>query len=400
MTSEMSTPPLTPVATRVPVAARVLALAPGRLIRLLNEGCAHGAIDLALGIPEAPPTPPTLIDAACLALRNGSNQYEAPNGNIDLRRWIAGTLGASTDPDTELIITVGATEALSVALLSTVDPGDEVVVFEPVYENFLNGIVLAGGVPKLVRVHPPDWRFDPALLRAAFGPRTRAIVLCTPNNPTGHMLTQAELTEIAELCERWNAIVISDEVYKGYVFDDHRHISVADSPALRDRSFVVGSLSKSHAVSGWRLGYLRAAASLTAVARQVHAAVSGGAAAPLQEAVARAAVLMPGFDVPSENLAPQRHQAIQIFEDLGIRCIPPDGGCYVMADISPLTEDCESLAYRLVQEARVTVAPGRFFYPTKGPGDQLIRVAFNRRLDLFDEVKRRLAEFGPTAKHP
>src|SRR5918999_2630994 len=256
--------------TGTPVAARIRGLAPAKLFHLLNEGQRHEAIDLALGIPQAPRTPPELIGNAGAAMRAGKNQYELPDGNIGLRRQIAGSLPVPTDPDTELTITTGGTEALSVALLCTVDPGDEVIVFEPVYENFLNAIALVGGVPRLVRVRAPEWRYDSAELRAAFGPRTRAIVVNTPNNPTGHILTQTELDEIAELCERWNSIVISDEIYAGYTYEGHRHISVAEPPALRARSVAIGSLSKSHAVSGWRLGYLRAEAALTAVARRVH----------------------------------------------------------------------------------------------------------------------------------
>ncbi|MDQ3765033.1 MAG: aminotransferase class I/II-fold pyridoxal phosphate-dependent enzyme, partial [Actinomycetota bacterium] len=265
-----------------PVAARVRALAPGKLAHLLTQGRACDAINLALGIPGAPPTPPALIEEACSALRAGYNQYEIPDGNPELRRQIAATLTTLTDPDTELTITAGATEALTVAMLSTVNPGDEVIVFEPFYENFLSAIALANGIPRLVRTYPPDWRYDHAELTAAFGPRTRAIVLSNPNNPTGHVLSPAELLEIAQLCERWNAVAVSDEIYAAYLFDGHRHISASEPPVLRERSMVIGSLSKSHAVSGWRLGYLRANATLSAAVRQVHLTVCAGTAAPLQ----------------------------------------------------------------------------------------------------------------------
>ncbi len=203
--------------TQFPVAARVGKLARSGLFKLLSEGHGEKVVDLALGVPGAPATPPRLIETACAALREGINQYEVPDGNLELRRRIAAALPTPTDPLTELTVTVGASEALSAAVLATVNPGDEVIVFEPFYENFLSAIALAGGVPRPVRVHAPDWRYDPAELRASFGPRTTAIVLCTPNNPTGHMLTPQEFAEIAELCERWNAVVISDEIYAGYV---------------------------------------------------------------------------------------------------------------------------------------------------------------------------------------
>jgi aminotransferase len=326
-------------------------------------------------------------------MREGKNQYELPEGNLELRRQIAATLTAPTDPIHELTITVGATEALTVALLSILDPGYEVIVFEPFYETFVSAIALAGGVPRFVPVRAPGWRHERAELEAAFGPQTQAILLNTPNNPTGRVLDRDELSEIAELCEKWDVTVLSDEVYSGYVFDGHEHVSAADIPALRDRSVVIGSLSKSHAASGWRLGYLRAFAELSAVLRQVHVAVAAGTSAPLQEAAARAFAGDPGFGRPADDLSAQRERALGIFEDLGMRCIAPEGGCYVMADIRPITdEDGETFAYRLVKDARVLVTPGSFFYAEDGGGAEFIRIAFNRRLELFDEVERRLTE--------
>ncbi|MFL5911979.1 MAG: pyridoxal phosphate-dependent aminotransferase [Gaiellaceae bacterium] len=379
---------------RALAAARVKALAPGRLPALLMEAIRLGAVDLALGTPGTP-TPPALIEAASAAMRDGRNQYEMPEGNVELRTRLAEALGAPTDPMSELTITVGASEALAVALLSTVDPGYEVIVFEPFYETFVSAIALAGGVPRFVSVRPPEWRWRRDELEAAFGPQTRAVLLNTPSNPTGHVLGHDELAEIAELCEKWNATVLSDEVYGGYVFDGNEHVSVAAVPELRDRSVVIGSLSKSHSASGWRLGYLRAEAELSKVLRQVHVALVAGTAAPLQEAAARAAAADPGFFAPSEDLTAQRERAVQVFEDFGMRCIAPEGGCYVMADISPITdEDGETFAHRLVQEAKVLVTPGNFFYSRPDGGAEFIRIAFNRRLEVFDEVERLLAERG------
>ncbi|WP_405163061.1 pyridoxal phosphate-dependent aminotransferase [Nocardia sp. NBC_01499] len=382
-----------------PVAERVGKLARSGLFRLLAEGRGKEVIDLALGIPAAPTTPPGLIELACAALREGHNQYELPEGNAALRQRISAELSVPTDPDTELTITVGASEALTSAVLATINPGDEVIVFEPVYENFVSAIVLAGGVPRLVAMHAPDWRFDSTELRAAFGPRTKAIVVCTPNNPTGHLLTRPEFAEIARLCEQWNALVISDEIYASYVYDGTRHVSAAELPALRERSIVIGSLSKSHAVSGWRIGYLRASPALTHAMRRVHAAVCGGGPAPLQEAVARAAA-EPGFLRPTENLGAQRDLVISIFDELGLRCLPPDGGCYTMADIRACTdEDCESFAYRLLRETGVMVAPGKFFYATEANGAHLVRIAFNRRLETLDEVRQRLSVYQAEDHH-
>lgn len=382
-----------------PLADRIRHLAPGRLFDLLSAASRNEAVDMALGVPEVPDTPRTMIAAACDVLREGRNQYEIPDGNPGLRRAIAATLPVETDPETELTITSGATEALTVAVLCTVDPGDEVVVFEPYYENFLSAVALAGGVTRLVPLHGPEWRYDPEQLRDAFGPRTRAVVISTPNNPTGHMFTRAELAEIAALCEQWNAVLISDEIYSSYRYGGNEHVSAAELPQLRDRSIVIGSLSKSHAVSGWRLGHLRAAPRLTEAVRQVHVVVSGGAPGPLQEAAARAAAA-PGW-TPALDLRPQRDRTLRLFEGLGFKCAPPDGGCYVMADIRPATdEDSVTLAFRMVEEAGVLVAPGRFFSTPDGPGTHCVRIAFNRRMELFDEVEKRLAGFRTTAAPP
>ena len=396
MTTERTTERTTDRTTdrTVPVARRVGELARSGLFRLLAEGSGQQVIDLALGVPGAPHTPPELVETACAAMRDGVNQYELPDGNLALRRLIAAELPVRTDPQTELTITVGASEGLTAAILATVDPGDDVIVFEPYYENFISAIALAGGVPRLVRMHPPQWRFDPAELRAAFGPRTRAVLVCTPNNPTGHVLTRAEFGEIAELCQRWNAVVISDEIYSTYVFDGHRHVSAVEVPSLLDRSVVLGSLSKSHAVSGWRIGYLRTGAALMGPIRQVHQAVCGGAAAPFQEAAARVAAARPGFLRPLADLGAQRDAVVSMFDELGFRCISPDGGCYTMADIRAFTdEDCESLALRLVRDAGVMVTPGKFFHSVKAEGAHLVRIAFNRQLALLDEVRHRLTSY-------
>ncbi|MFE9581313.1 pyridoxal phosphate-dependent aminotransferase [Nocardia sp. NPDC006044] len=379
---------------RPDIASKVARMASGQLFRMLSEARASNAIDLALGAPETPHTSSAMIDAAHAVLRGGQhNQYADPLGNPLLRKQIADTYSPAADPDTELTITVGATEALHTAVLTVVEPGDEVILFEPIYDNFLSAIALAGGIPRLIPLSPPHWRHDPAELRAAFGPRTRVIIVSTPNNPTGHMLSRAEWTEIAELCQRWNAVVISDEIYSGYVFDGHRHISAADIPGLRDRYFIAGSLSKSHAICGWRIGYLRATAALTAAARQVHIAVCGGTAAPLQEAVARAAAADPDFPRPGTDLRAQRDRTIEMFDQLDFRCVPPDGGCYVMADITSFTDaDSETLAERLLRHVGVLVVPGRYFYLDDSEHrDAFVRVAFNRSMSLLDAAEQRLS---------
>jgi N-succinyldiaminopimelate aminotransferase len=376
---------------------RISGLTSNGLARLLNEGHKSGALDLAVGIPSAPATPPALVDAAHRALDDGIHQYEAPDGNIKLREWIASTFRTPADPRTELTITTGATEALLVALMALSNPGQNVVIFEPVFENFINAAILCGCVPKVVALHPPTWTYNRADLEAAVGPNTCAIVISTPNNPTGHVSTAEELEHLAKLSARWGCAIIADEVYSQFTFGERPHLSVADMPQLKSRGLVVGSFSKSHAVSGWRLGFLRAPAPLTTAARRIHNAVTAGTTAPLQAALARAGVTVKGFDTPGDSLRAQRDRLVKMFGELGLRCFEPDGGCFFMADLAKLPyEDADAFAEHLLEDAGVTIAPGRFFYSGNGDsGRRLIRVAFNRRQSVLDEVQRRLQTFVP-----
>ncbi|MEU0398723.1 pyridoxal phosphate-dependent aminotransferase [Streptomyces sp. NPDC006197] len=376
------------------VSARLAGFPRGRLFGLLAEGAKYSAIDLAVGTPAAPDTPPELIEAACRALRDGTNQYGLPHGDPRLRESIASHVGA--DPDTEITVTAGATEALAVAMLTLVDPGDEVILLDPGYENFLSAVAMAGAVPRHVPVTGPHWRADPAALAAAFGPRTRAILINSPGNPTGHVMSEEELLEIAELCERWNVAVIADEVYADFVFDGNVHLSAAGTPELAERTVVIRSLSKSHAVSGWRLGYLKAPARLTSALREMHVAVAGMAATPLQQAVATAAAA-PGFWAPRDDLSVQRRLAVSALQEMGAHCQAPEGGCYVLADIGPLTpEDGERFAFRTAREAGVLLTPGQYFFSGAGEkGDHLVRLAFNRPVSTMEEARRRLAAYTP-----
>ncbi len=377
-------------------AARVGQLPRGGLVALLREARSRGdVIDLAVGTPSAPPTPGELIEEACIAVRSGANQYEDPAGNRELRAQIARSLGTVANPDTEITITVGASEALAVALLTTVDPGDEVIVLEPFYENFLGAVALAGGQPRFVRMHPPGWRFEQRELAAAFGPRTRAIIVNTPANPTGRMLDRGEFAAIAELCERWNVTVISDEVYAALTFDGRVHISAAAVPGLADRSIVIGSLSKSHAVSGWRLGFLRAGPQRTRALREVHVATTSGAPAPLQRAAAMAGVLEPGVWDPAPQLQDLRDRAVEIFSGIGLTCPPCEGACYLMAGIGPVTDE-ESGTYvrELVDQAGVLVVPGTFFFADQRYGAHFVRIAFNRPRETIDAAGRRMTRQG------
>ncbi|MFF0436272.1 pyridoxal phosphate-dependent aminotransferase [Streptomyces sp. NPDC004327] len=375
-------------------AERVRHLPGGGLAALLVGGRTD-LVNLAVGTPAYPPTPPELVERACAALRGGANQYADPVGDPVLRERIAASLPGAPDPATELTITVGGSEGLCVALLTTVDPGDEVIVLEPFYENFVSAIAMAGGRPRFVKLREPDWSLDEDELAAAFNERTRAVVINSPSNPTGALLDRAQLEFLGELCARWDVTVISDEVYAPYVYDGRAHCSAAEIPALADRSIVVGSLSKTHTVSGWRLGYLRARPHWTSLLRQVHVATTAGAPAPLQRAAADAGLFGPAAWDPAPLLGAQRDRTVRMLREAGFDCAFPAGGCYVMAGIRGLTdEDSPDFTRALAADAGLLLAPGTVFFADPARGAAYVRVAFNRPPDVLDQAEQRLRDFA------
>ncbi|NUW37161.1 pyridoxal phosphate-dependent aminotransferase [Nonomuraea sp. SMC257] len=363
----------------------------GAWIRLVRS---RGAVDLAVGNPEYPETPVAMISAVCAAIKSGCNQYEDPFGAKAARVALARTFGRNADPETELTITCGATEGLTAALLALVEPGDEVVTFEPLYQNHLDAIRLAGGQARLVRLRPPRWRYDPAELRRAFGARSRVFLLNTPHNPTGRVFEAAEIAEIAELCLRWNTVMVSDEVYADFVFGDRRHVSVADVAELAPRAVVVGSLSKSHAVSGWRQGFLWARAATTQVLRQVHVALTGGAAAPLQQAFVQLDACGHAGGNGGVGMEERLGRAMAIFQGRGLECIAPEGGCYFMVDAGDAGQDSCSYADWLLENRRVAVAPGSLFYASPADGLDYFRVAFNKSDETLWRAQARMSDSG------
>ncbi|MGW7531811.1 pyridoxal phosphate-dependent aminotransferase [Amycolatopsis sp. NPDC054798] len=351
-----------------------------------------GAVDLAVGSPAYPDTPPALLHEAARMLFGPHNQYEDPRGNLRLREEIARGFAVQTDAETEVTVTAGATEALCVALFAVVDPGDEVVLLEPFYEIFADAVALAGGTPRIVRLRPGDWSWDPGELAAAFGPRTRAVMLNSPSNPTGRMFTAEELDEIGTHVERWGVTVISDECYAGLTFDGREHVSAADRLSLRQHSIVVGSLSKNLAISGWRVGYLRADAERTAVLRRVHEVTTNGTAAPLQRAVGSSGILGSSEWDPAAGLAQRRDLVQQMLRDLGLTFRPADGGCFVFADISDATElDSPAYCRQLLDHNGVLVVPGTAFFSDLDRGRRYVRVAFNRSLQTIRAASEQLS---------
>jgi len=364
------------------------------MTRLANE---HGAINLAQGFPNFP-APELLKEAAVAAIRADVNQYAITWGAKRLREALARKMqafyGLVVDPETEITITCGATEAMASVLLALVDPGDEVVVFEPWYENYGPDAVLCGARP----VHVPlsvGQPLDLDQLARAFGPKTRAIILNTPNNPTGKVFTAAELAGIAELCQRHGAYAITDEIYEHIVYEG-RHLPIATLDGMKERTVTISGASKTYAVTGWRIGTIIAPRELTAAIRKVHDFLTVGAPAPLQEAVAVAMDELPR-EYYTGMAAAYRHRRDLLCGALtgaGFELSPPQGAYYVLADYSALgQEDDVAFATRLVKEAGVATVPLSSFISDPA-ASRMVRFAFCKTDALLEAAAQRLRAFA------
>ncbi len=363
------------------------------------EALKHDAVNLAQGMPDFP-APQVVKEAACRAIQDDVNQYAITWGARSLRQalaeHIAWHLGLTIDPETDLTVTCGSTEAMLVALLSLINPGDEVILSQPFYENDWPDCVLTGATPRFVPVRPPHWRFDPDELAAAFTDRTKAIILCNPNNPTGAVFTRDDLEVIAALCRKWNVIAITDEIYEHIVYDGRPHASIATLDGMYERSVTISGMSKTYAVTGWRIGTIMAPAALTRTFRQIHDFVSIGAAAPLQEAGAVAYRLPRAYyaQLAAEYQA-RRDRFCRVLWDVGFAFDPPEGAYYVMAGIDAFgTDDDVSFARHLVRDVGVATVPGSSFFQDKSLGRRYVRFCFCKRNETLDTAAERLRTLG------
>jgi aminotransferase len=283
------------------------------------------------------------------------------------------------------------------ALLAVLDPGDEIVAFEPFYENYGPDAVLSGAVARYVRLRPPDWSFDPAELAAAFGPRTRAVIVNSPHNPTGKVFRAEELALIAEQCRRHDALAITDEIYEHILYDGTVHVPLATLPGMAERTVTINGLSKTYSVTGWRVGWAIAPPLLTGAIRKVHDFLTVGAAAPLQEAGAMALDLPAAYyDELASGYARRRARLLGILEGAGFRAHRPRGAYYVMTEIDGLGwDDDVAFARHLVEEIGVAVVPGSSFYEDPREGRHQVRFAFCKKDETLDEAERRLAKLRP-----
>ena len=360
---------------------------------------AHGAVNLAQGFPDFA-APVDLKQAAIDAINADHNQYPITWGTKPFRdaiaRKYARTYDLTVDPQTEITVCCGATEGMIASLLAVCDPGDEVVVFEPFYENYHPDTMLCGATRKLVTLYAPDWTFDPAELRAAFSPRTKAIIINTPNNPTGKVFNLQELTFIAELCQEFDALAITDEIYEHITFDGEKHIPIMTLPGMRDRSILINSMSKTFSVTGWRVGWVLASPDLTKSIRKVHDFLTVGAATPLQQAGVMALDQHDDyFNGLSAEYSGRRAAAISMLEGAGFRCFNPHGAYYVMTDISAFgAKNDVAFARHLVENIGVAAVPGSSFYSRPELGASQLRFCFCKKFETLQAAGERLARLG------
>ena len=369
------------------------------MTRLASE---HGAINLAQGFPNFA-APDVLKEAAARAIRDEVNQYAITWGAKRLRdalaRKYADWYGMTVNPETEITVTCGATEAMASALLAIVDPGDEVIVFEPFYENYGPDAILCGAKPVYVPLAATQ-ELDLDQLAVAFSARTRAIIVCSPNNPTGRVLSRGELEAIAELCRRHDAYAVTDEIYE-HIYYEGKHIPIATLDGMAERTITISGASKTFSVTGWRIGTIVAPPDATDAIRKVHDFLTVGAPAPLQEAVAVGLETL-GQDY-YERLAldyrARRDLLCRALVDAGFRCTPPQGAYYVLADCSGVSElPDDEFSFWLTKEIGVAPVPGSSFFSRPELGRRLVRFAFCKTEEMLAEAARRLARVRRPAR--
>jgi len=355
----------------------------------------YGAINLSQGFPDFA-APEEIKLAATDAIMRDVNQYAITWGAKSFRDAIAEKtswyIGMEVDPEREITVTCGSTEAMIAALMAIVNPGDEVVVFEPFYENYGPDAILSGATPRYVTLHSPDWSFDLDELAAAFNNNTKAIIINTPNNPTGKVFSREELESIASLCRKWDVIAITDEIYEHILYNGKKHVAMATCDGMRDRTITINALSKTYSVTGWRVGYTIASPEITQAIRKVHDFLTVGAAAPLQEAGAHALRLPRSYYDELQNLYRERRDRIlQVLKDVGFGVWDPDGAYYVMTDISKFGfKNDTAFSHFLVKDVGVAVVPGSSFYHEPELGHNQVRFCFCKRDETLTAAEERL----------
>ncbi|HEX3879545.1 MAG TPA: aminotransferase class I/II-fold pyridoxal phosphate-dependent enzyme [Bryobacteraceae bacterium] len=355
----------------------------------------YGATNLAQGFPDFP-APAGIKQAAVDAIDADINQYSVTWGAKPFREAIAAKYARhysmEFDPEREITVCCGATEGMIATMLAVIDPGDEVVLFEPFYENYNPDTQLSGAKVRYVTLHAPDWTFDREELRRAFNGRTKAIVLNSPNNPTGKVFTREELEFIAGLCHEFDALAITDEIYEHILYDGSVHVPIISLPGMRERSVLVNSMSKTYSVTGWRVGWVLAPPDLTDSIRKVHDFLTVGAASPLQQAGVMAMGLPDEYyaNLSAEYVGKRDHLVASLTE-AGLRCSVPRGAYYIMANISNLDlGDDIAFVRHLIENIGIAAVPGSSFFSHPADGANWVRFCFCKKYETLDTARRKL----------
>ena len=356
----------------------------------------YDAINLAQGFPDFE-APQELKDAAVLAIQQDHNQYAITWGAKELRDEISRRVlefnHIEADPEGEVTVTCGATEAMMASMLALIDQGDEAIIFEPFYENYGPDAAVSGATPRFVQLDPHDFSIDEDALTSAFNNKTKVIVVNTPNNPSGKVFTKREMKLIADLCQDHNAVAITDEIYEHIIYDGRKHISMASLDGMQDRTITIGGFSKTYSVTGWRIGYTIANRTLTNGIRKIHDFLTVGAPAPLQHA-AITALRFPEsyYSELAQTYDRKRHILFDALTKAGFDCVLPEGAYYILADTCELAGDMSDTEFAkyLVKEVGVASVPGSSFYSDKGAGCTKLRFTFSKRDSTLHEAARRL----------
>ena len=370
------------------------------MTRIVNQ---YGGGNLAQGMPDFPP-PKELIEAAHRAIDGDFHQYAVTWGAPSLRRAIAEKFqkfyGVPVDPDKHVTVCCGSTETMLSTLLAVVNPGDEVIIFEPFYENYGPDCIISDASPVFVPLEPPDFSFDPDRLRRAVTGRTRAIIINSPNNPSGRVFSQKELELIADLCLRHDLIAITDEIYEHIIYDGRRHIPIATLPGMAERTVTISGISKSYSVTGWRVGYAIAPEELSLGIRRAHDFVSVGAPHPLQEAAVAALALPDSYYMRlRDSYRAKRDLLLGILESAGFHCFKPEGAYYILTEVDHFMKrlglsDDTAFAMWLVKEIGVATVPGSSFYSVPERGRTQIRFCFPKTEAVLNEAGERLKKLA------
>ena len=382
-------------------AARIQGFGTSIFTEMTRLAIKHQAVNLGQGFPDFA-GPDFVKEAAAAAIFADHNQYAPSHGTPRLRNAIAQTWGAAygraIDPDSEITVTTGATEGMHAALLALVDPGDEVILFEPFYDAYVGDIAYAGATPRFITLQPPDWSFDPDILAAAFTPKTRAIIVNTPHNPSGRVFTREDLARIAALCQKHDVIAITDEVYDRIIFDDAVHVPLATLPGMWERTLTLNSTGKTFSMTGWKIGYAIGPAHLNAALRTVHQFSVFATATPFQEAMATA------FEVAAERgyyqqlkreYTARRDAMRAMLEGAGLPTLAAGGTFFLLADVASLgTPDDVAACFQLIETAGVVGIPPSVFYADASRAALLIRFCFAKRPETLQAAAERFTRLG------